>query len=122
MYIVCGEVVSWTERAGKEAVYDYNSTELIPSSQPADLGLRERVIHSQSEVNPTSQQPNSDSEMTTMPCRLERNRQTWHSVMCVVCGGEGLGGNEGGGIPEDIRFSEDQVFHTRLLGGHQGEQ
>lgn len=39
--------------------------------------------------------------------------------MCVVCGGEGEG--EGGGIPEDIRFSDDQVFHTRLLGGHQGE-
>ena len=56
----------------KEVVYDCNGTELISSPQPADLGVRERVIHSQSEVNPTSEQSNSGSEMTTTPCRLER--------------------------------------------------
>ena len=72
MYIVYGEVMSWKRKSRKRGVHEYNSTELIPSPQPADLGLRERVIHSQSEVNPTRQQPNSGSEMTTTPCRLER--------------------------------------------------
>ena len=51
------------------------------------------MIHSQSEVSPTSEQSNSGSEMATTPCRLERQTDkhgtvcVWYvgGVMCVVC-------------------------------------